>query len=338
MARGCVTVVRGPDHALPYTAAPRRPGLTLLGGDLRAVPLVLPTPWGGSAGSDARVAGGGKADRVERGHCPTLGVASQRGGSVNAPEATSATGPPANLVEALCRTWSPDLGEHTSDGMAVSRCAGGRYAGVVFATDSRAHQLEALQETAGVGPGPTALQDRSPVLVDDLADDPRTRPWVGFTEPAQRLGVVSVYAFPLQVGATALGLLTLHASRASSVSPSELPALLRLSDLMTTALLSPELVAPLLDLPDADEQVSDLVDVGRAVIHQAVGMVSVQAGSSVEDALALLRARAVGTGTPLVEVARQVVARRTTFRDSGEQAPSQAQPEGMGERTDDGAD
>jgi AmiR/NasT family two-component response regulator len=47
--------------------------------------------------------------------------------------------------------------------------------------------------------------------------------------------------------------------------------------------------------------------VNRAVVHQAAGMISVQASVAVDDALALLRARAFSDNRPINEVAVDVV-------------------------------
>jgi hypothetical protein len=246
--------------------------------------------------------------------------------------------PTEALVAALCRTWSPSGGP-TSDGIAVSRCTEQGYAGIVFASSPRAQELDALQETTGVGPGPTALVDRSVVLVDDLEEDVRTRSWVGFAEPALALGVASVYALPLQVGATVLGLLTLHGPRPGALAAAALPDFLRLGELTTTALLAPQLISPLLRTSDGEARASRLIDARHAVTHQAVGMVSVQADVSIADALVLLRARAIATDTPLADVARDVVNGRSTFSDTGTHAgrpPSTTT--GEVERTDDDAD
>ena len=48
-------------------------------------------------------------------------------------------------------------------------------------------------------------------------------------------------------------------------------------------------------------------------VHQATGMVTVQAGASIADALAILRAHAFSTETTLAQVAREVVERRLRF-------------------------
>jgi AmiR/NasT family two-component response regulator len=53
---------------------------------------------------------------------------------------------------------------------------------------------------------------------------------------------------------------------------------------------------------------------GHREIHQATGMVSVQAGVGLTEALLLLQARAYAADRPLLELANEVVARRLTFR------------------------
>ena len=61
----------------------------------------------------------------------------------------------------------------------------------------------------------------------------------------------------------------------------------------------------------------DLLESGfterRAEVHQAAGMVSVQLGISLTDALVALRARAYAQGRTIAQVAADVVARRLSF-------------------------
>jgi AmiR/NasT family two-component response regulator len=59
----------------------------------------------------------------------------------------------------------------------------------------------------------------------------------------------------------------------------------------------------------------------HAVVHQAAGMVAVQLGIGVADALVRLRAHAFATGTPLHKLAEEVVDRRLRFDT----------PDGLGE-------
>ena len=53
--------------------------------------------------------------------------------------------------------------------------------------------------------------------------------------------------------------------------------------------------------------------VNRAIVHQATGMVAVQASVSVGDAVALLRAYAFSTNQPISDVAAAVVGRELLF-------------------------
>jgi hypothetical protein len=53
----------------------------------------------------------------------------------------------------------------------------------------------------------------------------------------------------------------------------------------------------------------------RPVVHQATGMISVQLGVSIQEALLRLRAHAYGSERPLGEIAEDVVARRLRFGD-----------------------
>lgn len=59
-------------------------------------------------------------------------------------------------------------------------------------------------------------------------------------------------------------------------------------------------------LPDPDAR-GDRFTPHSAVVHQAAGMVTVQAGTTLADAMVRLQAHAVGQGIPLAEVSQHVV-------------------------------
>lgn len=242
-----------------------------------------------------------------------------------------AQGDGRSLVQSLCdATMGVTTGDGL-DGIAVSRCARSWYAGVVFASDHTAGELESVQDTSGEGPGPMALSLRSPVLVDDISSDPVAASWVSFVPAAAELGVRSVFAFPVQIGAAGLGLLTLHGRAPVSVAETSVTEYLRLADAVAVALLVPG-AAPQRH-PD-DLHLDDLLDSAHAVTHQAVGMVSVQIDGSLEDAMAALRARAFADGRRLSDIARAVVARRLSFREGEGKEP----PENGGRPSREGRD
>lgn len=235
-----------------------------------------------------------------------------------APEPSRSLESPDVAVSSLCRAAMSAPGYASLSGVAVSRCSGSRYAGVVFASDQRAHDLELLQDTLGEGPGPTALSSQRPVLVPDLRTHPSARAWVAFVPDAEELGVRAVFAVPVGVGAAGLGLLTLHGTRPLTLSRTTLEDTLRLSDVIGVALLGP------------DPGVWDGgLDEDHAANHQAAGMVSVQMGVGLDEAMTALRAYAFAHDRSLLQTARDVVARRLTFRerasdaDNGEQGPEE---------------
>jgi hypothetical protein len=67
-----------------------------------------------------------------------------------------------------------------------------------------------------------------------------------------------------------------------------------------------------IDSPAGYPVVDELSD-SRPEIHQATGMISVQLGVGIAEALSRLRARAFAEGRPLSELAADVVTRRRRF-------------------------
>ena len=62
---------------------------------------------------------------------------------------------------------------------------------------------------------------------------------------------------------------------------------------------------------------------GRAVVHQATGMITIQLGTSLADALLRLRAHAYASGRTVSDIAADVVDRRLRFdgNEPGTTAP-----------------
>src|SRR5215218_6283820 len=169
-------------------------------------------------------------------------------------------------------------------------------AGIVAATDGAARELEELQFTLGEGPCVDASQTGRPVLQPDLA---RTAPlrWPAFAGGALQAGIRAVFAFPLRVGAIRVGVLDLYRDSAGPLSQAELTDALFFADAATLVLLHAQAGSPVQGgIPIVDD---------RAEVHQATGVVSVQAEVTLAEALVLLRARAFAEGRPLGDVARE---------------------------------
>lgn len=216
-----------------------------------------------------------------------------------------------DLCRSLLAITSPAGLEHAS----VCRTLHGHLAGAVFSSSPAATSLMSLQETLGEGPTVTAVALGRPVLISDLTDDPLTRLWVMFGREAEALGVRSVYALPLRIGAIGVGVLTLHGPQAIVLTPELMPNVLRMHDALAMALLLPTDGFGDLDIESTE------IPHNHAVTNQAAGMVMAQIDSNFEGALLRLRAHAVGSGQTLAAVAQQIVSRTLRFRpESGEEA------------------
>lgn len=210
------------------------------------------------------------------------------------------------LPEHLCRACAMSV-PVSGVGLALMTPTG--HAGTITATDGPASIMEDLQATLGEGPCLDASNDGQPVLQSDLAATGPAR-WPGFTAAALDAGVAAVFAFPLQVGAIRLGVLDLYRDTPGSLDRPQLAEALAFAEAATTILLSlQDKVTPREPLhPRLAEAIES-----RREIHQATGMISVQAGVGLTDALLRLRAHAFSSERPLIEVAKDVVGRRLRF-------------------------
>ncbi|MFC9838758.1 ANTAR domain-containing protein [Rhodococcus sp. NPDC127530] len=173
-----------------------------------------------------------------------------------------------------------------------------------------AGRLEDQQYTLGEGPGIQAFTQGNPVLIDDLsvADDR----WPVFTEAARSAGVAAVFAFPLQLGAIALGTVDLYRR-----TPGALPAGVHadaaaLADLIALVLLGST------DRAEAADQEWIRRPGSNHDVHIATGMLAARHNITLADAFTSLRAHAFGRGGSVLDLARDVVARRIDFDELGE--------------------
>jgi hypothetical protein len=175
-------------------------------------------------------------------------------------------------------------------------------AGTIAATDGPAVTLEELQFTLGEGPCVDASRTGRPVLQPDLAVTAPLR-WPAFAAGALTAGIRAVFALPLRVGAIRLGVLDLYRDSPGALTAGELREALSFSDAATLLLL--HLQAGDLAAGPTSGQLPVFDD--RAEVHQATGVISVQADVGLAEALLLLRARAYAEHRPIGELARDVL-------------------------------
>jgi hypothetical protein len=172
-------------------------------------------------------------------------------------------------------------------------------------SDQVSQLIEELQYTLGEGPCVDAYQQDQVVAEPDLAG-PVTRRWLAFTPPALEAGARAVFGFPLRVGTVRLGALNLYRDRPGPLSGDQHADALVLADVAARWVLEAQAGASFGAVAEELEAGADF----HYVVHNAAGMVSVQEGISVTEALIRLRAFAFSNDRLLADVAEDVVARR----------------------------
>ncbi len=190
------------------------------------------------------------------------------------------------------------------NGAGVMLMSGDIPRGSLCTTDKVSHLIEDLQYTLGEGPCIDAYQHDTVVAEPDLAH-PVTRRWPAFTPPALRAGVRAVFGFPLRVGTVRLGALNLYRERPGPLTGDQHANALVVADVAARWVLEAQAGAP-------PETVAEDLAVGADFhfsVHNAAGIVSVQQGVSVTEALIRLRAFAFCSDRLLADVAQDVIAR-----------------------------
>ena len=207
-------------------------------------------------------------------------------------------------LAALCRAAAARL---AVDGASVTAVGGPAVREPLSATDELSARLDELLLTTGEGPGTGDFMFGSPMLIPDLT--PVTGRWPGFAPAAVAAGARALFAFPLQNGAIRAGVLLLYRAQPGPLTPQQLADALIFADIALQLVL--DSYAGISGF--AGYRPLDGLSDGRAEVYQATGMISVQLGVSLEEAFVRLRAHAFSAGTPLDEVAGDVVKRLLRF-------------------------
>jgi hypothetical protein len=207
-----------------------------------------------------------------------------------------------DLLQRVCRAAVAPMSA-SGTGISVMTADGTR--GVFAASDPMSERIEELQFTLGEGPCIDAFAGRQPVLAADLSEAATYR-WPVYAPAAQDGGVLAVFAFPLQIGAVRLGVMDIFRDRTGPLTDAELRTAFTFADVTMEVLLDME-----------EKRLSrggdgyEVVAVGhRPELFQAQGMVMVQLGVSIGEALVRLRAYAYAENRRLEDVAHDVVERR----------------------------
>jgi hypothetical protein len=183
-------------------------------------------------------------------------------------------------------------------------------AGPICVSSPQVAALEDLQFDLGQGPCRDAHQTGRPTHVPHL-DATIEAKWPTYVELAHRSGIGAVFAYPLTMNRSSLGVLTVYQAMAGELTEDQH------QDCQTMAQV---LAATILRL-QADEPTGELaaeLDTAvtyRAELYQASGVVAVQLEISPFEAVARIRGHAFAAGQPVATVAADILAHRLRLPD-----------------------
>lgn len=192
---------------------------------------------------------------------------------------------------------------------------GGSQAGPICVSGTNVAALEDLQYTMGQGPCRDAFRLGRSVHAARF-DGPITARWPSFVELAKASGISAVFAYPLTLSGTRVGVMTLYQEGEGGLSTAQHDDSIALAEVITETVLGLQEEAPAGTLSASLE---DAV-LYRAQIYQASGMVAIQLAIPADIALVRIRAHAFATDRPVADVAADIVARRLRLADDDPRA------------------
>jgi GAF domain-containing protein len=189
-------------------------------------------------------------------------------------------------------------------GAALSLMSNAGSEAVAAVSDDLTRRIEEIQFDLGEGPGRDAFREGRPVLVGDIQG--AIRMWPAYAPAVHAAGVGAVFAFPLQLGASRFGVLTFYVDHIRILDSAETTACLIFAEAATETLLDGGPVDPDGTRPSVPSSLRF-----RTEVYQAQGMVMVDLGIGLADALARMRAHAFATGVDLDVLAREILAGTT---------------------------
>ncbi len=195
------------------------------------------------------------------------------------------------------------------EGAGVSIMSG-RNSGPVCSSSERVRQLEDLQFSLGEGPCHDAYTTGTIVAEPDLASGTNYN-WPNYTPAALDLGACAVFAFPLQIGAGIVGVLTLYHDDVGMLSDEQD------ADGRVLARMLPAIMSAIQAQAPQPLPVGVLTDAHahRAEVHQASGVIAVQLSIDVDEALARIRAHAYASSQTVAHIAGEILAHRLHLGD-----------------------
>ncbi|MGW6271212.1 ANTAR domain-containing protein [Streptomyces sp. NPDC055060] len=174
---------------------------------------------------------------------------------------------------------------------------------LVWFSDAASARLEDLQFVLGQGPG---LLMQGEATLRELPDLERLldRQWPQYAAEAEELGVAALFVWPVHIGTVQIGTMTGYRRTAGPLTQEQAAEGWLVADALAQHVLN--------HWPTGNGNGNGpghvgAVDLHRAEVHQATGVLSERLGVSPAEALDRLRARAFASGLPLVDAAHALI-------------------------------
>ncbi|KJF15867.1 MULTISPECIES: GAF and ANTAR domain-containing protein [Acidithrix] len=205
----------------------------------------------------------------------------------------------------LCSV-AKEITELSGAGISITSEDGGQEQ--LCASNDVAQGLLDLEMTFNEGPGHDASQNGTASEVSDLMGEGGQR-WTFYSPEAVKLGARAVFGFPIHIGAVVFGALSLYRDSTGPLSEEQSSSAYLMASVIGRAVLVMQTGVPRGAIAN-ELQGQSTFDFS---VHQASGILSVQAKLSVKDALIMLRAHAFAVDISPSELAHRIIDRGTRF-------------------------
>ncbi|MGW7079142.1 ANTAR domain-containing protein [Streptomyces sp. NPDC054871] len=174
---------------------------------------------------------------------------------------------------------------------------------LVWFSDETSARLEDLQFVLGQGPSKSFLDETE---VRELPDLGRVlaRRWPQFVAEAEELGIAALFVWPVYIGAVQAGTMTGYRRTVGPLTGQQLSQGQLVADALAQHVLNRW---PVSTAAGNGPGHVGAVDLHRAEVHHATGVLSETLGVSLAEALDRLRARAYSSGRSLSDTAHTVI-------------------------------
>ncbi|MFF0740647.1 GAF domain-containing protein [Streptomyces sp. NPDC004111] len=213
---------------------------------------------------------------------------------------------PLRVADALCAGMG-------AQGAAVTLLPHTEGAQLLCASDEVALRLEELQFEVGHGPGIACAAGGTPVVIEDCRQPHPLWPLFSATVGEQLPQVRGLWAFPALGGDETLATIVLYRSSPWPAHPRAVQQ--GVFAAWAVARLWEHLQDVLLNEHGPSWEPREVIEAHWLSTHRAAGALSARLGVTVTEALLMMRARSLRTGTPLPQLAAAIARSPASWTD-----------------------